>query len=215
MAVGFSRLSSFLLFLFLVIFSLFFTAKMNYKLVLVGDSGVGKSAFVRRHLAGEFEKKHIKTLGVEVHPLTFSTTRGVICFSTWDTAGDEKLGGRCDGYYVNADAVIVFGDLTSPSSFLSMKMWARDVQRISPRAKIIFVGNKVDSEGGVKSHEKVPWEMKRALLPYYDISAKSNYQFEKPFLYLARELTGDSSLEFVPGPAFVPPIVEVPQFSHL
>lgn len=55
------------------------------KCVLVGDGGTGKTTFVKRHLTGEFEKKYVATLGVEVHPLVFHTNRGVIKFNVWDT----------------------------------------------------------------------------------------------------------------------------------
>ena len=70
----------------------------EFKLVLVGDGGVGKTTFVKRHLTGEFEKKYIATLGVEVHPMGFHTNHGLIKFNVWDTAGQEKLGGLRDGY---------------------------------------------------------------------------------------------------------------------
>ena len=73
-------------------------AQHTFKLVLVGDGGVGKTTFVKRHLTGEFEKKYIATIGVEVHPLTFHTNAGLICFNVWDTAGQEKFGGLRDGY---------------------------------------------------------------------------------------------------------------------
>ena len=74
------------------------TQKPTFKLVLVGDGGVGKTTFVKRHLTGEFEKKYVATLGVEVHPLEFHTNHGRIKFNVWDTAGQEKFGGLRDGY---------------------------------------------------------------------------------------------------------------------
>jgi len=70
----------------------------TFKLVLVGEGGVGKTTFVKRHLTGEFEKKYVATLGVEVHPLEFHTNRGQLVFNVWDTAGQEKFGGLRDGY---------------------------------------------------------------------------------------------------------------------
>jgi hypothetical protein len=54
---------------------------------------VGKTTFVKRHLTGEFEKKYVATLGVEVHPLRFHTNFGPMVFNCWDTAGQEKFGG--------------------------------------------------------------------------------------------------------------------------
>ena len=67
----------------------------EFKLILVGDGGVGKTTFVKRHLTGEFEKKYVATLGVEVHPLIFHTNRGPIKFNVWDTAGQEVSSGEC------------------------------------------------------------------------------------------------------------------------
>ena len=85
----------------------------EFKLVLVGDGGVGKTTFVKRHLSGEFEKKYIATQGVEVHPMPFYTSKGNIVFNVWDTAGQEKLGGLRDGYYIGGQCGIIMFDVCS------------------------------------------------------------------------------------------------------
>ena len=64
----------------------------EFKLIIIGDGGVGKTTFVKRHLTGEFEKQYIPTVGANVHPMDFNTNYGKIRFNTWDTAGQEKLG---------------------------------------------------------------------------------------------------------------------------
>jgi GTP-binding nuclear protein Ran len=65
----------------------------NAKLVLVGDGGVGKTTFVKRHQTGEFEKKCIPTMGVQVSELTFQTTLGPLTCTICDTAGQKRFGG--------------------------------------------------------------------------------------------------------------------------
>jgi len=56
---------------------------LTLKCLLVGDGGVGKTTFIKRHLTGEFEKQYVATMGAEVHPLVFHTTRGLVKFNVW------------------------------------------------------------------------------------------------------------------------------------
>ena len=86
--------------------------QVQFKLVLVGDGGTGKTTFMQRHLTGEFEK-YVTTVGVEVHPLVFHINRGPFKFNGWDTAGQEKFGGLRDGYYIQAQCAIIMFDVTS------------------------------------------------------------------------------------------------------
>ncbi|KAF9314607.1 GTP-binding nuclear protein gsp1/Ran [Podila horticola] len=184
------------------------TEAPTFKLVLVGDGGTGKTTFVKRHLTGEFEKKYIATLGVEVHPLGFHTNFGAICFNTWDTAGQEKFGGLRDGYYINGQCGIIMFDLTSRITYKNVPNWHRDLVRVCENIPIVLCGNKVDIKERKVKPKNIDFHRKKSL-QYYDISAKSNYNFEKPFLWLARKLVGNPSLEFVASPALAPPEVSV------
>ncbi|KAF9410512.1 GTP-binding nuclear protein gsp1/Ran [Podila epigama] len=180
----------------------------TFKLVLVGDGGTGKTTFVKRHLTGEFEKKYIATLGVEVHPLAFHTNFGAICFNTWDTAGQEKFGGLRDGYYINGQCGIIMFDLTSRITYKNVPNWHRDLVRVCENIPIVLCGNKVDIKERKVKPKNIDFHRKKSL-QYYDISAKSNYNFEKPFLWLARKLVGNPALEFVASPALAPPETNV------
>merc|ERR1712176_113474 len=176
----------------------------SFKLVLVGDGGTGKTTFVKRHLTGEFEKKYVATLGVEVHPLVFYTNFGPIKFNVWDTAGQEKFGGLRDGYYIGGQCAIIFFDVTSRVTYKTVPSWHRDLVRVLENVPIVLCGNKVVIKDRKVKAKQITFHRKKNL-QYYDISAKSNYNFEKPFLWLARKLAGDNVLNFVESPVLQPP----------
>ena len=180
----------------------------EFKLVLVGDGGVGKTTFIKRHLTGEFEKKYYATIGVEVHPIKFFTNRGIICFNVWDTAGQEQYGGLKDAYYLGGQCAIIMFDVTSRITYKNVPRWHRDVVRICDSIPIVLVGNKVDITDRKIKAKQILYH-RRHNLQYFDISAKSNYQFEKPFIWLARRLTDDASLIFVEAPALLPPEIAI------
>lgn len=174
-------------------------AVAEFKLVLVGDGGVGKTTFVKRHLTGEFEKKYIATLGVEVHPMDFHTSKGRIIFNVWDTAGQEKFGGLRDGYYIGGQCGIIMFDVCSRITYQNVPKWYKDLTRVCEGIPIVLVGNKVDVKDRKVKAKQITFHRKKNL-PYYDISAKSNYQFEKPFVKLLRSLTQDPNLGLVEQP---------------
>lgn len=178
------------------------------KMILVGDGGVGKTTFVKRHLTGEFERKYIATQGVEVHPMEFNTTKGRIRFNVWDTAGQEKLSGLRDGYYIDAHCGIIMFDVCSRVTYKSVPKWYKDITRICEGIPIVLVGNKVDEKNRKVKAKQILFARKHGL-QYFDISAKSNYQFEKPFVWLLKKLTGDPNLALVEQPILAPAEVEI------
>ena len=188
-----------------------------FKVVLVGDGAVGKSTYMKRLMTGEFGRRYVATLGVEIYPFVLHTNRGPICFNVWDTAGQEKFGDLRNGYYVDADAYIVMFDTTSRITWNSVPMWHRDV--IAKNSKWsreghmegahlpgVLCRNKADiGKTCVKSSEVTAYSKVESIKSFH-ISVRSNYQIERPWVYLARQLLDDPDLEFVNSPAGAPPI---------
>eukprot|EP00468_Gymnochlora_sp_CCMP2014_P005884 CAMPEP_0167755222 /NCGR_PEP_ID=MMETSP0110_2-20121227/8703_1 /TAXON_ID=629695 /ORGANISM="Gymnochlora sp., Strain CCMP2014" /LENGTH=215 /DNA_ID=CAMNT_0007641183 /DNA_START=908 /DNA_END=1555 /DNA_ORIENTATION=- len=180
----------------------------KFKLILVGDGGVGKTTFVTRHITGEFEKKYVATMGVNVRPLKFNTKYGQIIFNCWDTAGQEKFGGLRDGYYIGGQAAIIMFDVTARVTYKSVPHWYKDLFRVCDAIPMVLCGNKVDCKDRSVKPKDIFFH-RRKNLQYFDISAKSNYNYEKPFLYIARKLTGKPNLVFAEAPALLPPEVKL------
>jgi len=175
----------------------------TFKVLMVGDGATGKTTYVKRHITGEFTRKYIPNIGAEVSRLFFHTTRGLVALDVWDTAGQEKFGGLRDAYYIGSHACILFFDVTSRNTYKNVPVWYKDVERVCGKAPTVLVGNKVDVKDRQVKAKNVVFHRKKNI-PYFELSAKSNYHIEKPFLYIIRALIGDSRLEIVEEPARVP-----------
>ena len=104
-----------------------------------------------------------------------------------------------DGYDIQAQRAIIMFDVTSRVTYKNVPNWHRDLVRVCENIPIVLCGNKVDIKDRKVKAKSIVFQRKKNL-QYYGISAKSNYNFEKPFLWLARKLIGDPNLEFVAMP---------------
>ncbi|EDV57475.1 GTP-binding nuclear protein GSP1/Ran [Drosophila erecta] len=167
----------------------------GYKLVLLGDAQVGKTALINRLLHGRRLEKYEPTEGVDLTPVAIQTNHGSIRFIVWDTAGQQELGGLRDGYYIDAQCAIIMIDVTLPYS--SYMNWHRDLVRVCSKIPVVICGNK--NELRTERTERTGCTLQAAFgrmnLVYYDISLKFKNNLEKPFLYLARQLTGNQKLK--------------------
>ena len=168
----------------------------SYKILIIGDGGVGKTTYVKRLRTGEFTKRYVATLGVEVHPLQFETTKGTRVLNMWDCSGREKFGGLRDGYYIKADGVIFMFDHTSKTTFNNLGKWIKDVHRVTGNIPMVVCGNKFDIKDRIVKAKEIQDKITSHGVQYYSISAKSNYNFEKPFLSLLQQLEKDETLSF-------------------
>ncbi|KAI3873040.1 hypothetical protein MKX03_018661 [Papaver bracteatum] len=140
----------------------------SFKLLIVGDAGTAN-------------------IHVVVHPMNFRTDYGQMMFYCWDTDGHEAELFRGDWgeperkFYESPSCAIIMFDVTSRATYDNVPEWYRIIRRLDERIPIVICGNKVDD---VKNRQVKPADI--TFHPYYEISAKGSYNFEKPFLYLAR-----------------------------
>jgi len=95
-------------------------------------------------------------------------------------------------------------DVTSRITYKNVQTWHRDINRVCDGVPICLVGNKCEVKERKVKTKQINFHRKKNM-QYYEISAKTNYNFEKPFLHLARKLSGESSLVFTEAPALHPP----------
>ncbi|KNC49871.1 GTP-binding nuclear protein ran/tc4 [Thecamonas trahens ATCC 50062] len=169
----------------------------TFKLLLVGDGGTGKTAFLKAINSLAFETKYIATLGVEVDEVRLATSSGPLVFNVWDTAGQEKFGGLRDGYYIQGQAAVIFADASSRSSVKHARTsWLRDVVRVCDGIPKVFVFNKTDVPGGEARHVD-KFDAVFGLSVKAAVANNDYASLKAPFLFLARKLTGIRDLNLV------------------
>ena len=143
----------------------------TYKVLLVGEGGCGKTAFVQRALTGQFEARYIATLGVEVNPIRVSPS---VVFNIWDCAGQEKFGGLREGYYKEAQAAIFAFDMTDPNGFAKALVWTQNVNAATPNLPCILLGLKGDINGAPEERTR-QLEVCQAIpgVDYFEASSKT------------------------------------------
>jgi len=162
----------------------------TFQIMLLGDAGVGKTTFLTRHKTGVFVKKYEPTVDTNIVPLTFQTSKGKVTLNIWEVPGQDRFSDYLQDMQ-NADACIVMFAVDSKLSYKNTEIWL-DICKGLPT---VLCGNKVDIQER-QVHPKEIGIVSGGLPQYYDVSAKSNYNFEKPFLYLLRQLFGDDGLVF-------------------
>ncbi|CED83418.1 gtp-binding protein rab5 [Phaffia rhodozyma] len=163
------------------------------KLVLLGESAVGKSSLVLRFVRDEFSDFRESTIGAAFLTQTLTLEEGkVIKFEIWDTAGQERYKSLAPIYYRNAAASLVVYDVTSPidQSFEKAKSWIRDLRRqADPSLVILLCGNKSDLEAKRQVPKEVGerYAQEEGLL-FAEASAKTGDNVENLFREIAKNL---------------------------
>ncbi|CAK9215725.1 unnamed protein product [Sphagnum troendelagicum] len=161
------------------------------KLLLIGDSGVGKSCLLLRFSDDTFTTSFITTIGIDFKIRTIELDNRRIKLQIWDTAGQERFRTITTAYYRGAMGILLVYDVTDESSFNNIRNWIRNIElHASDNVNKILVGNKADMD---ESRRVVPTAKGQALadeygIKFFETSAKTNLNVEHVFFTIARDI---------------------------
>eukprot|EP00898_Chlorokybus_atmophyticus_P007239 jgi/Chlat1/7516/Chrsp61S07008 len=161
------------------------------KLLLIGDSGVGKSCLLLRFSDDSFTTNFITTIGIDFKIRTVDLDGKRVKLQIWDTAGQERFRTITTAYYRGAMGILLVYDVTDEGSFNNIRNWIRNIeQHASDGVVKVLVGNKCDMD---ESKRAVPTARGQALadefgIPFFETSAKSGLNVEQAFFNIARTI---------------------------
>ena len=172
-----------------------------FKILLLGDSEVGKSCFLMRYSDNVFIDNYITTIGLDYKLKSVKLDNGkTIKVQLWDTAGQDKYRTIAKNYFKGSHGILLLYDITKTNSFENIREWIRDIkEEVSEKAIIFLIGNKIDLEEQRKiSKEKGVELAEEYKIPFFEASAKSGENVDEVFKALytkISEVYGDMEKE--------------------
>merc|ERR1711964_750049 len=164
----------------------------KFKLVTVGDSGVGKSCLLTRFVQDFYSDFHVSTIGVDFKTVVSMVKGRLVKMQLWDTAGQERFSVVTGNYYRNADGFIFVYDATSRASFDHVDQWLGQVQQYhecGPSTVKVLVGNKYDLADQIAVPEaEAEAKAQQIGATFFGVSAKSAENVDMAFLSMAQQL---------------------------
>ena len=168
-----------------------------FKLLLIGDSGVGKTCILFRFSDDAFTSTFISTIGIDFKLKTIELNGKIVKLQIWDTAGQERFHTITTSYYRGALGVMMVYDITDKKSFDDITNWLRAIQEhANPNVEKMIIGNKCDME----DRRVIPKEKGEAVAKendslFLETSAKGNINIEEAFIQLAARILQKTMLE--------------------
>ena len=163
-----------------------------FKILLLGDSEVGKSCFLMRYSDNVFVENYITTIGLDYKLKSVKLDSGkTIKVQLWDTAGQDKYRTIAKNYFKGSHGILLLYDITKQSSFNNIREWIQDIrEEVSPKAIIFLIGNKIDLADQRKiSKEKGIELAEEYKLPFFEASAKSGENVDEVFKALYKKIS--------------------------
>jgi len=168
-------------------------AKYDYliKLLLIGDSGVGKSCLLLRYSDDSFTSSFITTIGIDFKIKSILLDDKKVKLQIWDTAGQERFRTITTAYYRGAMGILLVYDVGDQNSFNNVVNWMRQIdEHAAENVNRVLIGNKCDVDA---SQRQVTHEMGRSLadeygIRFFETSAKNSINVEEAFMCMAKDI---------------------------
>jgi len=181
--------------------------KILLKVIILGDSGVGKTSLMNQFVNKKFSNQYKATIGADFLTKEVMVDDRLVTMQIWDTAGQERFQSLGVAFYRGADCCVLCYDVTSPNSFKSLDSWRDEfLIQASPRDPdhfpFVVLGNKIDLENRAVSTKRAQqWCHSKNEVPYFETSAKEAINVELAFQTIARNaLAQESEVEMCDFP---------------
>ncbi|XP_002166359.1 uncharacterized protein LOC100214114 [Hydra vulgaris] len=174
-------------------------ADFVFKIIIIGDSGVGKSCLLRRFADQSYTDNYINTIGVDFKVRTFEIYGKTVKLNIWDSAGQERFRTIVNTYYRGAHGICLVYDITNMESFTNLNDWLKDVSELAEKnAKKLIIGTKLDLE----SQRCVKTDYVQAYsdqfdIPFIETSSKEGRNVDDAFRQMTKLLLSDIDQELV------------------
>ncbi|CAG61730.1 uncharacterized protein GVI51_K12507 [Nakaseomyces glabratus] len=161
-----------------------------FKLLLIGNSGVGKSCLLLRFSDDTYTNDYISTIGVDFKIKTVELDGKTVKLQIWDTAGQERFRTITSSYYRGSHGIIIVYDVTDQESFNGVKMWLQEIDRYATSTVLkLLVGNKCDlADKRVVEYDVAKEFAEANKMPFLETSALDSTNVEEAFLTMARQI---------------------------
>ncbi|EGT34389.1 hypothetical protein CAEBREN_23279 [Caenorhabditis brenneri] len=163
---------------------------MKCQILLIGDSGIGKTCMLRRFADDEFDPSYILTIGVDYKARILEISGKSVLTQVWDTAGQERFNTITKNFYHRADAVMLVYDITDVKSFENISKWMYNIdENAKDNIVKMLIGNKCDlKDKRVISRDRGEEMAREYGISFHETSAKSNTNIDAAFDDIIREI---------------------------
>ena len=169
---------------------------MNYdekcQVLIIGDSTVGKTSILSRYTNGTFNPNYLATVGLDNFSQDEILDNKTIRIKIWDTAGQERYKSLTQGFFRNAQGIIIVYDVTNGETYENLTYWIQSLKNHMEseidKIPVIIIGNKIDAEEREVKYEEAELFAKKHNYPYFETSAKNGQNINESIRYLVKEI---------------------------